>query len=180
MNSAPSSELRDERGRVWPWAVLAVAGVALAGFFGWYFVCPCERVPGGWLLGEVHEAPVADWGFANQVPLCQLQIPGGLVAHSINLNCMAAEDGALYLSCSGCEGKYWSGRVGGGSPARLRLDGAVYPVTVRRVTDEASLDIAWAARHRKLFRLRNGADAVPPAPPPRADHWWSFQLQSAG
>ena len=168
------------RGRLW-WVLgggLAVAVVA--GYLGWSLSCPCERVPGGWLLGEVNDERVRDWRFVNEVPLCQLQIQAGLLPHSINLNCMATEDGAIYLSCSRCEGKYWSSHVGVDSRARLRLNGVVYPVTINRVTDAATLDRAWAARFHKLFRLRQGPAAVPPPVPPRADGWWSFQLRSAG
>mgnify|MGYP001390856032 CR=1 FL=1 len=65
--------------------VLAVAAAA-----GWFFYCPCERTPGGWLLGERVSEPVTDWSFANDVPLCQIQVRAGLLPHSINLNCMAS------------------------------------------------------------------------------------------
>ncbi len=152
----------------------------VATFFYWFFTCPCERLPGGMLLGELNEEPVDDWSFANDVALCQIQISAGLLPHSINLNCMATETGELFLSCSSCEGKYWSDHVGASAPGRIRLDGIVYPVTITRVTDNATLDEAWAARTAKLYRLQNGPDSAPPAASPRAEGWWSFQLESSG
>jgi hypothetical protein len=105
----------------------------------YFFYCPCERTPGGWLLGEVISEPVGDWSFANEVPLCQIQVSRGLLPHSINLNCMAA-DGELYLSCASCEGKTWSTAALADPEARLRLEDKVYPVRLTRVEDAQTLD----------------------------------------
>ena len=113
--------------------------VAVAGFLVWLFTCPCERMPGGYLLGEEVEEPIADWSFTNEVTLCQIQINAGLLPHSINLNCMSTATGDLYLSCSQCDGKRWSNAVLDNSLARLRLNETVYPVTLTRVLDESEL-----------------------------------------
>jgi len=145
--------------------VVVAAGTAAA---VWTFTCPCERTPGGWLFGEVVADPVTDWSFANSVPLCQIQVSNGPLPHSINLNCMAAE-GRLYLSCANCEGKTWSTAALARPAARLRLDRAVYPVTLTRVADPATLDLAWRAREAKLGRDPDR---------PREDGWWSFLAES--
>ncbi len=159
--------------------VAGLAVVAIAGFLIYSSICPCETTPGGLLLGERAEEPVSDWNFANQVELCQLQIWAGIRPHSINLNCMSTPDGNLYLSCSVCDTKYWAARVEADEPARLRLDGIVYPVVLNRVTDPAEMDRAWLARDLKLNSLPNPVGAPTPGAP-RADRWWTFRVESSG
>jgi hypothetical protein len=143
--------------------VLAAAAIAV-----WTIQCPCERTPGGWLVGEVVDEPITDWSFANTVPLCQIQVSRGLLPHAINLNCMAAA-GRLYLSCAGCEGKAWSTAALARPEARLRLNGSVYPVRLTRVEDSATLDEAWRARETKMGRDPDR---------PREAGWWSFLVES--
>lgn len=160
-------------------AAATIAVGAIAGFFIYSSICPCERTPGGLLLGERSDEAVTDWSFANQVPLCQIQIWAGIRPHSINLNCMSTPDGKLYLSCSFCDSKYWASNVGANESGRLRLNGIVYPVIFNRVLDPAELDRAWAARVAKL-QIQGGPGN--PAPPPdavRDERWWTFNLVSA-
>ena len=90
--------------------------------------CPCERIPGSVLFGVEVEEPVSDWSFANSAELCQIQVQG-VIPWSVNLNCMADDAGALYLSCSRCEGKYWSGRAMANPNARIRIAGQVSGAT---------------------------------------------------
>ena len=150
--------------------LLQILGVAaLFAWLTWATSCPCEQLPGGPLRGERAAQPVADWSFVNSVGLCQLEVRG-LLRHSINLNCMADARGTLYVSCSRCEGKYWSGVALERPAARLRAGSQVYPVSLRRVTEAGELDHAWASRAAKVGSARNG-DARP-------DHWWSFALTS--
>lgn len=159
------------RGAALTTLLLIVAGIVVAGFVTWFFYCPCERTPGGYLLGEAASEPVADWSFANDVstvPLCQIQVDAGLLPHSINLNCMA-DNGELFLSCASCDGKRWSTAVLENPEARLRAAGVVYPVTVTRVTDPDTLDRAWIARAAKRGR---------PTDTPRQKGWWSFRVIS--
>jgi hypothetical protein len=80
-----------------------------------------------------------------------------------------ASEGRLYLSCMNCAGKRWSEAARRDPVARLRVDAAVYPVTLTRVEDPAELDIAWRARAAKVGM---GADS------PRPDGWWSFRVES--
>lgn len=155
--------------------LLLIVGVAV-----WTTTCPCDRTPGFMLLGDVQEAPVADWSFVNDVPLCQIQVYAGIIPHAINLNCMATPEGELFLSCSVCDTKYWPSMVGENESGRLRLNDRVYPVVVNRIQDEAILERAWAARVKKL--QVHGGGPFNPAPPPdakRPPNWWTFQLRSA-
>jgi hypothetical protein len=163
------------------WLGLVALLLVLAGGVGvWTTTCPCNRVPGFMLLGEMQTAPVTDWSFANDVPLCQIQITAGVIPHAINLNCMATPEGELFLSCSGCADKYWSSHVGANERGRLRLNGRVYPVVFNRVQDDAVLDRAWAARVKKLQVQGGGPyNPVPPPDAKRPPTWWSFQLRSA-
>jgi len=161
-------------------AMLALA--VTVGCAYWTVTCPCDGTPGFVLLGERNDEPVADWTFANDVPLCQIQISIAMRPHSVNLNCMASPDGELFLSCSVGETKYWCPRVGEDEPARLRLNGVVYPVVLNRVMDTATLDKSWAARIRKL--QKPGVIAMQPGqrgPSPEAErpgHWWTFHVRS--
>ena len=145
-------------------SVLLVA-VAAAGVT-WLMKCPCDRIPGTYLVGEEVQAPVSDWSFANSEPLCQIEV-GNLLPHSVNLNCMAV-DGELFLSCAGCDGKHWSTIALENQQGRIRIGTRVYPVSLQRVTDPEILDAAWKGRADKLGR----------EPQPRADGWWSFRLES--
>lgn len=159
--------------------VVGIPAVAAVGFATYSAICPCQATPGGYLFGENADEAVDDWGFANDVPLCQLQIMDGIRPHSINLNCMATRDGSLYLSCSVCERKYWASKVDANEPAVLRLDGVRYPVTLNRVRAPGEMDRAWRARVDKL--QTHGGGPYNPKPDPdaaRPDHWWTFKVTS--
>ena len=173
---------RGPQGKQLQRALLSAAAVVLVllagGFLAWSATCPCDYTPGGWLFGDEQAEPVGDWTFANRVSLCQIQVRAGLLPHAINLNCFATRAGDLYLSCSNCDGKRWSGIAVNDGWARLRLDDTVYPVTLTRVLDPGELDRVWNARLDKLHSLE--APANPPAPlgSPRPDGWWSFRVVS--
>ena len=147
----------------------ALMGIVVIGLLMTYMVrCPCERIPGSVLFGVEVKEPVSDWSFANSARLCQIQVQG-VIPWSVNLNCMADDAGALYLSCSVCEGKYWSGRAMANPDARIRIAGQVYPVRLSRLQDAEILDVAWLARGSKTgFGVGE----------PRPDHWWSFAVVS--
>lgn len=160
-------------------AVAALAVGSIAGFFIYSSICPCERTPGGLLMGETTGEPVSDWSFVNEVPLCQIQIWAGIRPHSVNLNCMATDEGKLYLSCSFCDTKYWASKVEPNESGRIRLNGVVYPVVFNRVQDPAEMDQAWAARVAKLQVHGGAGNPAPPPDAPRADRWWTFNLVSS-
>ncbi len=168
--------------RILRWIAAATLVVAVVGGASWAVTCPCGGIPGFVLRGEVQQEPVQDWRFANDVSLCQIQISVGWRPHSVNLNCMATPAGDLFLSCSAGARKYWCPQVGTDHPGRLRLNGAVYPVVLNRVTEPATLDAAWSAR---ILKLQNPAVQAqqPPGPVPsadakRPDSWWTFQVRS--
>lgn len=142
---------------------LALAVAALATY---QLVCPCDRIPGGSLSGEVVAAP-ADWSFVNEkssVPLCQIEVDF-FITRSMNVNCMSI-DQQLYVSCSQCAGKQWAARALEQPLGRVRAAGKVYDINYTRIIDEARLDRIWRARAMKFDR----------EPKPRPNHWWSFQL----
>ena len=161
-------------------AGLGFVVLAVLGLLYWTMAYPSDRAPGFYLFGSAGDESVEDWTFANDVPLCALQVyAGGWRPHAINLNCMATPEGNLYLSCSVCDSKYWASQVGVDSPGRLRLDGVVFPVKVNRITNPETMDQSWRARLTKLQRF--GDDPYNPRPDvdaPRPDHWWTFQVES--
>ena len=168
------------------WIAVGLLGglptTALAVFIIFSSVCPCERTPGGYLFGETVDTPVIDWNFANEVQLCQLQIYAGIRPHSINLNCMSTPEGELFLSCPFCNTKYWAARVENDEPAVLRLNDKLYPVKLNRVQEPATMDQSWLARVTKLRSF--GTDPYTNNDPSsdqfteRADHWWTFRVES--
>jgi len=182
-------QVRDGRGlkplrRILLWTFAAVALVVLVGAGFWATTCPCDGTPGFVLRGEVNDQLVTDWSFANDVDLCQVQISVGWRPHSVNLNCMTTPAGDLYLSCSVGARKYWCPKVGPDEPARLRLDGVVYPVVLNRIMDPSTLDAAWSARITKLQdpdvqAVQPPGSRTPPLDQPRPESWWTFHVRSA-
>jgi len=141
-------------------AGFAIVAVSLLG------VGPCGMIAGSALSGAVHDTPIADWSFVNDLGTCAVEVrPAD--PHSVTVNCMA-EAGRLYVSCSSCEGKTWSGLALANSSGRIRAGDRIYPVRIRRVEDAAELDRVWRARTEKL-----GGDTEP-----RAAGWWTFELRS--
>ena len=157
--------------------VHARVGLSVIVFLGWSITCPCDFTPGGLLFGEQADEEITDWSFANDVPLCQIQV-SGLLPYSINLNCMATSAGELYLSCGVCDLKRWAGVVVGNGRAKMRLDGTVYPVTATWVLDPDVLDRAWVARVDKLQIHSTAINPAVPVGTPRPDRWWSFRVVS--
>ena len=147
--------------------VIVLAGFTAVAAIAHVTACPCGPVPGVWLSGERAEAPVVDWGFANDAPLCQVQVHTWK-PHAINLNCMS-DEGELYVSCSNCEGKSWSGYVSENPEGNIKIEGRVYPVSLSRMIAPAELDRIWSARLRKI--RSDSAESRP-------DHWWAFKLES--
>jgi hypothetical protein len=151
--------------------LMIVAILAMGGAVGSFmFACPCGMAPGGPLRGEAHMDPVGDWSFANEAPLCQIEIPSS-IPYSINVNCMSA-NGALYVSCSLCAGKTWSGIVQKNPRGRVRIGSSVYAISFARIEGEEQLDAVWTARALKLVAM--GQTNIGERP----NHWWSFELKS--
>lgn len=152
------------------WSTGIILAGLLAGLAYVYLNCPCERIPGLRLSGTEDSEPVSDWQFANSAALCQLEV-AGVIRHSINLNCMS--DGSnLYVSCSRCDGKYWSEVALQNPNARIQINESVFPVELKRIEDPMELDHAWATRAQKLRNFSRSGDTG------RPEHWWSFRLTS--
>jgi len=155
--------------------LLAGFCLGLIGLLVWgWLQCPCSRIPGTGLSGNLQVGSVDDWRFVNEVELCQIEV-SAVIPWSVNLNCMSSESGELYFSCSRCEGKTWSTAALSNPRARLRVNEDVYPIHLSRVSDSDELDIAWQARSKKLIGLGRSFAANPRA---RPGHWWSFSGQS--
>ena len=157
--------------------LIGLAAVLVGGFLGLSYACPCDRIQGVYLFGNVKEEPVRDWSFANEVSVCQIQV-GGMLPHSVNLNCMSTPDGKLYLSCSNCAPKSWSNAVLKDPSSRLRMNGDVYPVTLTRVNDPAEMDLAWETRVKKLQVVGTPSNPAVPIGTPRPATWWTFRVDS--
>jgi hypothetical protein len=163
--------------------LFALAGLfvlGVAGLYAWSSTCPCDRTPGFVLMGPGADAPVGDWHFINDVPLCQVQVWGTWGPIAVNLTCMTTPEGELFLSCSNGAQKYWCNQVGVSERSRLRANGTVYPVLLTREMDPATLDRAWAARIRKLSVHNPSGAPVPAAGTTRPDTWWSFRVARGG
>lgn len=154
-------------------------GLAVIGLVVWSYICPCDRSPGFVLFGESVTEPVDDWSFANDVPLCQLQVWAGFRPHSVNLNCMATAEGELFLSCSVCSSKYWARQVGEPELGVLKLGDKTYQISLNREETSERLDKAWRARVFKLQTHGGGPyNPIPALDAERPGHWWSFHVTS--
>ncbi len=152
------------RGRVEPRRHL----LALLGFVGASLgIGPCGPIPGGALSGNEVARPMVDWSFVNEVPRCAVEVKPGS-PHSVTVNCMSWR-GELFVSCSDCDGKRWSGYALDDPAGRIRIGKDVYSVTLERVEDPARLDAVWRARAAKLGKDERS---------PRPEKWWTFHLRS--
>lgn len=149
--------------------IAALVAVPAAAFCYWAAACPCDQTPGLYLRGVEAGQRVTDWSFANQVPLCQVQVDTGLLPHALNLNCWADRNGDLYLSCGSCDRKRWSRAAVENPEARVRVNQTVYPVNLTRVVDERQLDQVWTSRAVKLGGVQSD---------PRPAGWWTFRVAS--
>jgi len=147
-------------------ALLVVVPVVAASYWAWS--CPCDQTPGVYLRGIQAAEKVTNWSFANDVPLCQVQVDTGLLPQALNLNCWSDSNGVLHLSCGNCEGKRWATAAATHPNARVRVGQTVYPVTLTRVVGEAQLDQAWASRAVKL----------PGSNDPKPAGWGVFRVAS--
>ena len=168
---------RKSSGAIRSVVLAGVAAVSIVAFGYWFLACPCDRVPGGYLVGAQAAERVTDWSFANEVTLCQIQIDAGILPHSINLNCMSTPDGDLYLSCSGCATKPMvqrrpRERRGPSAPGRYRLPGDADP------DHRPGRDGPLVGRARgQAQRSRLPRQPPPPTDTPRPDGWWTFRVE---
>lgn len=147
-------------------ALLVVLPVVGASYWAWS--CPCDQTPGLYLRGTEASEKVTNWAFANEVPLCQVEVDTGLLTHALNLNCWSDTSGDLYLSCGNCEGKRWSTAAVNNPAARVRVGQTVYPVTLTRIVGDDALNKVWQTRGVKL----------PNANDPHPAGWGVFRVAS--
>ena len=140
-------------------ALAFVMGITLLG------IGPCGPIPGGALSGRLAVSPVEDWSFANEVGRCAVEVRPES-PHSVTVNCMSSA-GDLFVSCSDCAGKKWSGHALENPDARIRIGEVVYPVSLARVEEASRLDAVWRARATKLGEDESTA---------RPEGWWTFQV----
>ncbi len=165
----PAFAGQKNRGAIVTTLLISILLAGIAGFLYWFLNCPCERTPGGYLLGEESQENITDWSFVNEVPLCQIQISAGLLPHSINLNCSSLQR-ELFVGCANCEGKRWAAALTEDGQARIRINDIVYPVSARRLLDPSEMDHSWLAMNTKAGR---------PTDTPRPNTWWTFHLATS-
>jgi hypothetical protein len=114
--------------------VLLVAGVFVAARF---HDGPLGPIPGGPLMaGELVAQPPADWSFAAVPPEVEVQLAYEKTSRT---TWIFVSDGVAYIpaSLSQPPGKRWHKAADQNGEAFLRIDGKRYPVTLKRVQDEA-------------------------------------------
>ena len=151
------------------WIVRVVLGVAvLAGivFFGARFLDgPLGPIPGGALVGGVMvSVPVADWGFATDVPEIALQLESQSRSRT---TWILVHEGKAYIPASTeyPPGKTWHRVALEDGRATLRIEGKRYRVTLAKVEDAATTSAVREVASRKY----------PKRPPGDA---WLFEVTS--
>jgi hypothetical protein len=114
--------------------VVAIAAVFAAARF---HDGPLGVIPGGPLKsGELVPQPPSDWSFAKDVPEIEMQLA---YENSARTTWILVRDGTAYVPCSldFPPGKRWYKAADQNGEAILRIAGKRYPVTLKRVQDEA-------------------------------------------
>lgn len=96
---------------------------------------PLLMIPGGALSGEVIEAPVDDWSFADDTFIDVELRPED--PYSVELNYIV-RDGQLYLDPA--EGRRWFEYLKDDPRLRVRFGSRIYPVTAVLVGQPGELD----------------------------------------
>ena len=140
--------------------VLAAAGVAR------FLDGPLGMLPGGPLVsGERVETPVEDWSFAAETETIEMQLMGDDTSRT---TWIVVHDGRSYIPCSlgFPPGKKWYRRADRKGDARVRIDGRLYPVHLRRVRDE-----------KLSSELKEAVGAKYGGGPPSGSEVWFFAIE---
>lgn len=138
-------------------ALATLAFVAAAALFGG--LGPLAMVPGGWLWGEVREPP-ADWSFTDAIGEIQVQTHVGPLPWSVT-TWVLSDRGELFIAASECE-RVWTHRVMADPEVRLRIDGVVYEMQARLVTDRAvGARLAPVVLHKYMGIAADSAQFIP-------------------
>ncbi len=133
---------------------------------------PLGPIPGGKLSGTVSNEAVADWSFAADVDVIQLETRPE-EPHSVN-TWIGVHDGRLYVPTSLIRGdaepnnRDWVKHVMADPRVRLRINDKVYPVTASRVMDQAQVDAV-----RNLLLLKYAEE-----PTEHSSAAWLFVMES--
>ncbi len=106
---------------------------------------PLAMIPGGPISsGEWVEAPVADWQFVDDVQEIEFQLEQDDISRTV---WVLYADGRAFVpaSLSFPPGKDWYHRAQTDGHSVLRIEGKRYPVTLRRVDDDATKQAVVAA-----------------------------------
>ena len=124
---------------------------------------PFGLLPGGGLDGEAAEVP-EDWSFAGDAGQMQLESrPSD--PYSVNL-AYTVIDGRLYVNAGGTETQ-WAKNIAVDPAVRMNLDGALYALSARRVTDAAESERFGEAWTGQSFFRRD---------PRKYDEIWLYEL----
>jgi hypothetical protein len=124
--------------------------VALAAWFGG--VGPRGPIAGGWLWGETLEGPVRDWSFTNSVREVELQTHVGPLPYSVTV--WNLSDGPGFYVPSGDCSRRWVRSVLADPDVRVRIDGKIYLLRARQVTDSETSARLAPVLLEKYFGIR--------------------------
>ena len=116
---------------------------------------PTLLMSGGALSGEVRPAPV-DWNFANDAGWTVQLETRPEDPYSVNLAYVVLE-GRMYVYAGNTETQ-WVKNIAQNPDVRFRLDGVVYELRARRVSDDATVGAfgdAWVERNRFSTHARD-------------------------
>ena len=120
---------------------------------------PLGVIPGGPLMaGELVSQPPADWSFAATPPEIQMQLA---YENTSRTTWIFVVDSVAYIpaSLSYPPGKRWHKAADQNGEAFVRIEGKRYPVTLKRVQDEAletKLKQAVAAKYPQAAQVGSG------------------------
>lgn len=121
---------------------------------------PLALIPGGPLkAGELVAQPPADWSFAKDVQEIEMQLAYESTSRT---TWILVRDGVAYIPCSldFPPGKRWYKAADQNGEAIVRIGGKRYPVTLKRVQDEAlvtEIGKVALAKYPAAARSRGGA-----------------------
>jgi len=129
---------------------------------------PCGPIPGTALEGNLKPEVIKDFRFVDNVEHCALEVEPA-DPHSVTVNCWAVGK-QLYVGCTDCEGKTWSGKINQNPIARIKIGEDIYRVKASRLSDTGAIERAWKIRWSKYEQE--------PTPEPVPGGYWLYHLGS--
>jgi hypothetical protein len=122
---------------------------------------PLALIPGGPLVaGEMVAQPPADWNFAKDVQEIEMQLA---YENTSRTTWVLVKDGVAFIPCSlqFPPGKRWYKAADRDGAAIVRIAGKRYPVTLKRVQDEAlATEVGKVAVAKYPAAARSGVGGV--------------------